>query len=292
MKLNLILGFSISSLLLVASCPATAQDNGLRFPKSIEAGDAFSIQTAGSGNAALYIVGPSQVLKRDVTRGETAFFTTGTIHNAGQYLIILEAGDSVSKGELNVVPSHTPSELSFLARPSRLPVSIHDGITGAVYVFDAYKNLVTIPAAVSFELSGPSGATQSHVVTTRDGAAFTTMDSNAQQGKDKFVARIGDVSSTRVIGQVPGDPCGIRMTAQQAGQEVRLETDPLRDCSGNAVPDGTIVSFTETFNNAQTTVDVPLKRGIAQVDIFAHNGALISAASGVVQGNQIRWEKP
>ena len=37
--------------------------------------------------------------------------------------------------------------LVFLAKPSRLPVGLHDGITGAVYVFDAYKNLIVTPLA-------------------------------------------------------------------------------------------------------------------------------------------------
>jgi hypothetical protein len=81
------------------------------------------------------------------------------------------------------------------------------------------------------------------------------------------------------------------MTAQPSGQQVRLETAPLRDCSGNAIPDGTIVTFTEAYGDTQTTVDVPIKRGIAQVDMPAHPGAMLSAASGVVLGNQIHWEK-
>jgi hypothetical protein len=52
-----------------------------------------------------------------------------------------------------------------------------------------------------------------------------------------------------------------------------------------------IVTFTETYQNAQTTVDVPLKKGIAQISMPAHNGAVLSAASGVVMGNQIRLER-
>jgi hypothetical protein len=38
-------------------------------------------------------------------------------------------------------------------------------------------------------------------------------------------------------------------------------------------------------------VDVPLKQGIAKVEMPAHSGATISVASGVVLGNQIRWEQ-
>ena len=163
--------------------------------------------------------------------------------------------------------------------------------SGAIYVFDAYQNLIVDPLSVSFELSSPSGTVQKRNVETRHGAAWAAMDSTTQQGIDKFAARTGDVYATRIVGQVPGDPCGLKMTARQAGQTVQLTTDPLRDCSGNAIPDGTIVTFTETYSGAQSTVDVPLKHGIAQVQMPTHSGALISVASGVVAGNQIRWEK-
>jgi len=83
----------------------------------------------------------------------------------------------------------------------------------------------------------------------------------------------------------------LKMNASPAGEKIQLETDPVRDCSGNAVPDGTIVTFTEAYEGAESTVDVPLKRGVAKVEMPAHRGATISVASGVVLGNQIRWEK-
>jgi len=117
------------------------------------------------------------------------------------------------------------------------------------------------------------------------------MDSSAQEGIDRFVARIGGISSRRIVRQVPGDPCGLKMSARQTGQRVQLDTEPVRDCNGNAVPDGTIVTFTETYNGAQSTVDVPLKQGFAEVQMAEHSGATFSVASGVVLGNQIRWEK-
>lgn len=283
------LTFLVSSL-LVATPSLFSQAGGMQVPQSIEAGDGFSIQTNGSGKATLYIVGPNQVLMRDVEPGHAIFFAPGALHNAGHYLVILRTDDSIDKGEIDVTAANKPSELSFLARPSRLPVGINGGITGAVYVFDAYKNLITVPEPVSFDLSTPFGATQSRVVPTHDGAAFTEMDSTQQQGADKFIARVSDVTSTRIVRQVPGDPCGIKMSARPSGNQIQVETEPLRDCGGNAIPDGTIVTFTETYQDAQATVDVPLKRGIAQVNMPAHNGAMLSAASGVVMGNQIRWE--
>jgi hypothetical protein len=57
------------------------------------------------------------------------------------------------------------------------------------------------------------------------------------------------------------------------------------------VPDGTIVTFTENYGGTQSTADVPLKQGIAQVELPAHPGATITVASGVVLGNEIHWQK-
>jgi hypothetical protein len=115
------------------------------------------------------------------------------------------------------------------------------------------------------------------------------MNSSTREGAAKFVATVGAVSSTRVIEQVPGDPCGLKMNAQPDGQRIALTTDPIRDCNGNPVPDGTVVTFTETFNGEQTTVDVPVKKDIAQAEMPAHDGARITVATGVVLGNEIRW---
>ena len=281
----------IGGLALAALPFAFAQGRSMSAPKSIQAGDAFAIQTTGSGKAALFIIGPGQVLKHDVQLGNAASFAAGSLYNAGRYLVLLETESSAESDSLDVLPASKATELSFLAKPSRLPVGLREGITGAVYVFDAYHNLIVTPTAVSFELSVPSGIAQKRTVETHDGAAWTEMDSTAQQGSDKFVARAGDVSSTRIVTQVPGDPCGLKMSARQDGKQLDLATDPVRDCNGNAVPDGTIVTFTESYRGGQSTVDVPLKRGIAEVQMPVHSGATISVASGVVMGNQIGWEK-
>lgn len=230
-------------------------------------------------------------MKRDIQLGEPVAIEAGALFNAGEYTAVLTHGSTTETGSFDVVPAAKPANLTFLARPSRLPVSIQGGITGATYVFDAYQNLIVAPVPVSFELTSPTGAVQKRGETTKEGAAWVQLDSTPQQGKAKFVARAGDVTSERVIGQVPGDPCSLRMSAKPAGLQVQLQTDPVKDCSGNAVPDGTIVTFTENYEGSQSTVDVPLKRGIAEVKMPAHPGARISVASGVVLGNEIRWER-
>jgi hypothetical protein len=285
------LALLLGGLALGTTAGLLAQSDALKVPQRIEAGSAFSIQSSGNGKGTLYIVGPGQVIKRDVQLGETTWFPAGSLYNAGHYTVIAASETSSQTGSIDVVPGKKPADLTFIAKPSRLPVALRGGITGTAYVFDSYQNLITTPLPVSFELSSKSSQPQTRVVETSFGAAWVQMDSTVHEAKDQFVARIGDVSSTRVVGQVPGDPCSLKMNARPAGNKVQLQTDPVRDCSGNAVPDGTIVTFTATYNDTKSTVDVPLKQGIAKVEMPAHRGTTISVASGVVLGNQIRWEQ-
>jgi hypothetical protein len=68
-----------------------------------------------------------------------------------------------------------------------------------------------------------------------------------------------------------------------------VQTDPVRDCSGNAVPDGTIVTFTQNDASGKSTVDARVKRGVARAEMPTAQRATISVASGVVVGNELRW---
>ncbi|MBV9342362.1 MAG: hypothetical protein JO159_15935 [Acidobacteria bacterium] len=264
------------------------QSGRLDFPATLHAGAAFSLPTSGSGKAELYIVGPGQVLRRTVNLGEAASFAAGELQNAGHYVALLVAADSTRSAQFDVLPESEPATLSFLARPSRLPVSQGGGISGVVYVFDRYRNLILEPLSVSFELSG-GGAAQKQVASTRDGVAWVRMNSSPQAGIAQFQASAGRVSERRVVQQFAGDPCALRMSARAAGAKIVLETAPVRDCNGNPVPDGTVVTFTEAYEGRESTVDVPIKRDIAHTEMPAHSGALITVASGVVMGNEIRW---
>jgi len=279
--------------LALASKQASGQTAGLRFPETVEAGTTFSVPTTGSGQATLYIAGPGEALRRKIQLGENIAFGPDDLHNAGHYIAFLVAGSSSQNSQFEVVASHQPATVSFLAKPSRLPVNLSNGVSGVAYVFDIFRNLVLQPQPVSFELSDSTGRTQSRTATTRNGVAWVKMNSAAKAGPAQFQAAAGNVRNKRIIEQVPGDPCSIRMTARGSGQKekerIALETEPVRDCNGNPVPDGTIVTFTETYRGGQSTVDVPLKRGVARTEMPARNGAVISVAAGVVMGNEIRW---
>ena len=281
--------FFLGVVILAVMPMALAQSGGLGLPKAVEAGSAFSIRTSGSGRAVLYIVGPGQVLRRSVQLGEPELFAPGDLHNAGHYLAVLVSGASTENGAFDVTAAQQPSTLSFLAKPSRVAVDSHDGISGVVYVFDTFQNLVLAPAQVSFQLSGVAGAAQTRTVMSHNGVAWTKMNSAAKEGSGQFVTQVGSATGTRVIQQVLGEPCGLRISARPSGQRLAVQTDPVRDCSGNVVPDGTIVTFTETYEGGESTVDAPLKQGVARAEMPAYNGAKISVATGVVLGNEIRW---
>jgi hypothetical protein len=260
-------------------------------PDSLEAGAPFTVSTSGNGKATLYVVGPGAAIKQDIQLGGATAFPAGSLSNVGHYVACLAWDGGSINGVFDVSVAAMVTELSFLAKPSRLSVGVANGITGTVYLFDVYHNLILPPATVSFELLLPSGSVVKRTAVSRGGAAWIALDSSAQQGNAKFSAQVGTVSSTRIVEQVPGDPCRLAMSAKQVSGKLELVTEPVKDCSGNPVPDGTIVTFTGTHNGDQSTVDVPLKHGVAQGELPAYPGEALSVASGVVLGNRIVWEK-
>ncbi len=89
---------------------------------------------------------------RRATRRNHSFRSRG-LRNAGHYVALLVGSSAPQRAEIDVLAAAQPANLSFLAKPSRLPVDLSDGISGVVYVFDDFRNLVLEPLPVSFELS-------------------------------------------------------------------------------------------------------------------------------------------
>jgi hypothetical protein len=291
-QLSIALVMAVSLLCAVfADAQAPPGPQGLRLPERVEVGTPFSIPTSGSGNASLYIVSPEGVMRRDVRRGEPVSFAAEDIHNAGRYAAFLVGSGETQSGEFDAVSSPKAATLSFLAKPSRLPVDVSGGISGVVYVFDIFGNLIVQPQDVSFEVTNASGQTQSRVASTHYGVAWVKMNSAAKVGLANFVANDAGVRQTRIVQQVAGDPCSLKITARPQGDKILLETAPVLDCGHNPVPDGTIVTFTEVYGGQQSTVDVPIKRGIARTELPEEPSAVISVAAGVVMGNEIHWTR-
>lgn len=255
----------------------------LNVPATVTAGAGLSLPTSGSGDATLYLVGPGTAIKRKVQLGGNVQLTVDDLQNAGRYIVALD-GNSASF-YVTAAPVHS---IAFLARPSRVPADTPNVITGTAFLFDRYQNLVLQPQPVKFDLE-VNGQTETRTETLKDGVAYTKLNSSKKEGPAQFVASSGNASVRRVVQEVASDPCNIRMTAQRDQRGILVRTDPIRDCAGNPVPDGTIVTFTSTDSQGKNTVDARINRGIAQAQLPASNDATISVASGVVVGNEIKW---
>jgi hypothetical protein len=170
-----------------------------------------------------------------------------------------------------------------------VPVARPNVISGVTFVFDQYQNLILDPTPVKFNLSvGGAGSAKS--VTSREGVAWINSASAPKAGAAQFVASVDDTSVARVVQQVAADPCERSFRMHVAGhtpQNTIVETDPIRDCSGNPVPDGTIVTFIQTDKTGKSTVDARIKKGTARAELPASDNATITVAAGVVLGNEL-----
>lgn len=272
------------ALIAAALCFATsAFAADLSLPANVTAGNAVTFTAGGSGEATLYVSGPGTAIKRKVQLGQVTI-SPDELKNAGRYIVAVEG---VGDGSFFVTPNQVGS-IAFLARPSRVPADTHDVISGTAFLFDEYQNIVMTPQPVKFDLS-LNGQNISRTETSKDGVAYVKLDSSKKEGPAQFVASSGSASVRRVVQEVASDPCNIHMNARPAKEGILVSTDPIHDCSGNPVPDGTIVTFTSTDSNGRSTVDARIKRGTAQAILPASNDATISVASGVVVGNEIHW---
>jgi len=274
---------TVVALLLMCCFVIATHAAELKVPATVAAGSGLSIPTSGSGNATLYVAGPGTAIKRKVQLGQEIQLTADDLQNAGRYVVSLDGNSATF-----FVTAGPVQSVAFLARPSRVPADTPNVISGTALLFDKYQNLVVQPQPVKFELN-VNGQSVSRTEVTKYGVAFTKLDSSKKEGPAQFVASSGPASVRRVVQEVASDPCNIRMSAERDRNGIAVRTDPIRDCAGNPVPDGTIVTFTSTDSKGKNTVDARIKRGFAQAQLPASANATISVASGVVVGNEIQW---
>ncbi len=268
-----------------------AQDADLRAPSAAVAGTAASIATTGGGTGTFYLVGPSIAVKRDVHLGEPIALAAKELQSAGKYVAIV-CSDSCRSVGFFVSPAK-PLNVTFLVHPSRAPVGQNDVVSGVAMPFDEFHNFVLAPTAVDFQLTTAGSAPVSHRVSTQGGIAWFHTNSGRSAGAVQGTASIvtasnNDVSARRVVQQVASDPCSLRIKGERTTKGIVVETEPVRDCTGNPVPDGTVVTFTAKDSQGTDTVDAPIKKGVARAQMTATGPVVISAASGGVMGNELR----
>jgi len=274
------------SFCLLLLMPGLAAYAELHPPAQVTAGKGFSISSTGSGDATFYLLAPGHVAKREVKLGQDIAVDPADVKKAGRYLAVA-CGSGGCNSAAFYVTAAEPDKVSFLLHPSRVRVRTNDAISATALVFDKFHNLVLTPVTVDFKVVPKTGPTISRQVKANRGVAWMRMASTPKEGPVKVIAEVAKASEARVIQQVASDACNLRIKAKRTAKGVLVETDPVRDCSGNAVPDGTIVSFAEIDADGKTTVDAPIKKGIARTELPVNGSAKISVASGVVIGNEI-----
>jgi hypothetical protein len=255
-------------------------------PAQVTAGTNFSLASSGSGKATFYLISPAHVSKRQLRMGDEITVSGEEVRHAGRYTaIVCDDGNCNSAHfEVKAAPA---TQLSLLVHPSRVRVSEPNAISAVALVFDKFHNLVLSPTQVEFKAIARDGQPLSEARGSERGIAWIRLTSGRTEGPVKVGASAGSVFELRVVEQVASDACNLRIQPDWISGKLYVQTDPVRDCSGNPVPDGTVVSFTKTDSGGKTTVDVPVKRGVARVELPVQGNARVFAASGVVTGNEL-----
>lgn len=263
-----------------------AQD--IRVPGNVTAGNDSTISTSGSGKATFYLEGPGLSRKSDVNLGEAITLSSKELTNAGSYLAIV-CSDACHSGTFFVMPGK-PVSLSFLVHPSRVPVALSDAVSGIAFPFDEYHNFVLTSGTVDFKLTAGNASLLSQPVKMQNGAAWFRTTSGRSAGALQVSATLNDITAHRVVQQVASDACNLKVEGHPSPGGVFIQTEPVHDCAGNLLPDGTVVTFTATQAHGKSSVDAPIKQGVARAQISASGPTTVSAASGVVMGNELRLE--
>jgi hypothetical protein len=278
----LLSGACLLATLLVGVCAAQE----LTVPALVTAGEETTISTTGSGAATFYLLGPGVSRKNEVTLGQEIHLQAQDLKNAGDYLALLCSGTCRSASFY--VNAAKAASVTFLVHPSRVPVGQSDAVSGVAFPFDKFHNLVLAPRTINFQLATGSGSLLSQPARTRDGVAWFRTASGKAAGMVQVTASLDDLVAKRAVQQVASDPCNLRIQGQRTAKGIVVETEPVHDCAGNPVSDGTIVTFTATDSGGKDTVDAPIKKGVARAQMDAPGAVVVSAASGVVMGNEVR----
>lgn len=275
-----------ATMFLATACVAACAAQDIRVPESAIAGEQASILITGSGRGTFYLLGPGVSRKNDVALGEEVHLDPQDLQNAGNYGAIV-CSDTCHSASF-YVSAAKPVGFTFLVHPSRVPVARDDAVSGVAFPFDRYHNLALTPATVTFQLKSKDALLWSRAVGTQNGVAWFRTASGKSAVPVEVTASLDDLSVRRAVQQVASEPCNLRITGERTRTGIIVQTEPVHDCAGNVVSDGTIVTFTAVGPQGTGTVDAPVKQGIARAQIDAAGATLISVASGVVMGNEIR----
>ena len=177
----------------------------------------------------------------------TATLTSSIIETAA----VTVTGDT-SQGwvVIDFIPG-APYTVTLAADPTSI---VADGVSTSVIsatVVDQYANLVMDGTVVTFTTDLGSFPMTFYTRTTAGGVATAVLTSSTRAGTSVVTATAGAAIGTAEISLLPGDPVTLTLSAlssQVSVDNAAVVTATLSDQYGNAVTDGTVVTFTTSLN--------------------------------------------
>ncbi len=197
-------------LLLALACAASQWLAGasLAVPDHVPAGQELSIPTSGSGEATLYLFGPSHVAKRTVKLGAPVILAGDELVSAGRYVVVLNGESSTFFVTAGPVVDRG------LHRPSFAGSGVNQGCRERNrFSLRSQSEPGAVASAGKLQLAVPGAPDVQRTETSKGGVAWTRLDSSRRAGAAQFVASAGAASVRRVVQEVASEPCNIRMHA-------------------------------------------------------------------------------
>ena len=176
----------------------------------------LSIPTTGSGDATFLLVRPRKCYEQTIHLGQSIELNGDAVSTAGRYTAIV-CSDICHSAAFFVTPA-APASLSFLAHPSRAMVKQNDSISGVVFPFDKFQNLVTTPVTVNFQMTANKNSLFSKAVPSRLGVAWFRSNSGNTAGLALLTASVDGLNTQRALQLVASDPCNLRIKAEQTAK--------------------------------------------------------------------------
>src|SRR5690349_732569 len=196
---GLVAGVLLWMLGAVAACAAD-----LKAPPNLVAGSDFSISASSGNGGTFYLIGPSQISKREWQGGPDINVAGDEVLSSGTYTAVLCSGGDCTAVTFYVKPA-SAARLSLLVHPSRVRVAEPNAISAVALVFDKFHNLLTEPASVEFQAFAADGQPISQSRPAANGIAWIRLTSGRKEGPVKMSASTGPAKETRVVRQVASD---------------------------------------------------------------------------------------
>ncbi len=230
----------------------------LRAPATVAAGDPLRIMVeradAPEGMPVTLVAQTSYgplVVTAPFHAGMAEFrLPASATHAAGMVTLTAHADAAIGRTELVITPGPPIDPITPLVGPRTIIADgTHWGTLSAI-PFDAFGNPVAEGTPVQFRLLRPDGSLEMINTRVTNLLAWQRINSSTHAGRTVVVVTAGEAHGPEAsLNETPGWPVAFRLSADPPGlpadgsRLLTLRTSPIKDRYGNALLDGTLVTF-------------------------------------------------